>query len=93
MPAEAVLFIYKGRIMLGGMPRAILEEVWSKKTHFLQLGHTVAGFKLVDMTENHVVLSNVKTNESVVVPLTSKSGSAQPQATAPPSKPGNAGAP
>ena len=50
-------FVFKGRILMGAKQRAVLEDVTTKKTHFLQVGQAVAGFKVLDITETEVVLS------------------------------------
>lgn len=63
-------FVYKGRILVGQRPRAIVEDLTAKKTYFLEVGQAVAGFKVLDMTEKQVVLSDPQTHEDVVVSLT-----------------------
>lgn len=63
-------FIYKGHINLGKRQRAIVEDVNNHKTHFLEAGQEVAGFKVLDISENRVVLSDLQTNEEVVLSLT-----------------------
>lgn len=65
-------FAYKGRIALGQRQRAILEHLQSKKTHFLEVGQEVAGFKLLDIQETRVILSDPHTHEELIVFLTSK---------------------
>ena len=65
-------FIYKGRIQLGSRVRAVVQNVVTRKTHFLEVGQEVAGFKLLDIGEERVVLSDTQTDEEVVVTLTSK---------------------
>ena len=65
-------FIYKGRIHLGKRQRAVIEETTSKKTYFLEVGQEVAGFKVLDIQENQVVLSDPQTSKEVVVFLASK---------------------
>ena len=73
-PAKPV-FTYKGRINLGQRQRAIVEETASGKTYFLEVGQEVAGFKVLDITENRVVLSDPNTNKEVEVSLiSSKNG-------------------
>jgi len=62
-------FAYKGRLTLGRRQRAIVEDLHGGKTHFLEVGQEVAGFKVLDIAENRVVLSNLKSQEDVVVPL------------------------
>ncbi|MBI4342891.1 MAG: hypothetical protein HY599_05955 [Candidatus Omnitrophica bacterium] len=69
--------VYKGRINLGQRQRAIMEDLAAKKTYFLEVGQAVAGFKVLDITETQVVLSDPQTSEAVVVPLTSPSGRTQ----------------
>lgn len=65
-------FVYKGRVQLGAKQRAVLEETTVGKTYFLQVGQEVTGFKVLDIDEKQVLLSNLKTHEEVVVLLTSK---------------------
>jgi hypothetical protein len=67
-------FLYKGRINVGTRQRAIIEDTTAKKTYFLELGQAVAGFKVLDMAETQVVLSDPQTHENVIVPLASKGG-------------------
>jgi len=62
-------FLYKGRVMIGQTQRAVIEETTAKKTYFLQVGQEVAGFKVLDMTESQVVLSDPQTGEEVAVSL------------------------
>jgi hypothetical protein len=68
----APVFIYKGQINVGKRQRAIVEESASHKTYFLEVGQEVAGFKVLDIAENRVVLSDLATHEEVVVSLSSK---------------------
>ena len=73
VPAPAPTeWVYKGRIDLGNRQRAILEDAKTRKTHFLEVGQEVAGFKVLDIAENRVVLSDVKTGKEVAIPLASK---------------------
>ena len=65
-------FVYKGLVKLGNRQRAIVEDVTSRKTHFLEVGQEVAGFKVLDIAENRVVLSDPKTKEEIVVSVASK---------------------
>ena len=67
-PAKA-RWIYKGRIEFSKKQRAVMENAATGKTHFLEVGQEVAGFKLLDIAENQVLLSDVEKNEEVVVPL------------------------
>lgn len=69
-PAPA--FVYKGLVKLGNRQRAIVEDVTSRKTHFLEVGQEVAGFKVLDIAENRVVLSDPQTKEEIVVSVASK---------------------
>jgi len=71
-PPPSPQFIYKGRLLMGAKQRAILEEVTSKKTHFLQVGQEVAGFQVLEIADNQVVLKHSQTNEELVVSLTPK---------------------
>ena len=72
-PDEAQ-FLYKGQISVGKRQRAIMENTTTRKTHFLEVGQEVAGFKVLDITQNQVVLSNLHTHEDVVVPLVTSAG-------------------
>ena len=67
-------FVYKGRINLGKRQRAIMEDVNAHKTHFLEVGQEVAGFKVLDIAENRVVLSDLQSKEEVVVSLATTVG-------------------
>ena len=72
-PAEppAPKFIYKGRMQLGSRQRAILEDSAIQKTYFLEVGQAVANFKVLDIDEKRVLLSETQTHEEVAVPLAS----------------------
>jgi hypothetical protein len=72
--ATAPQFAYKGRIDLGSRQRAILEDQAAKKTYFLEVGQEVAGFKVLDISESQVLLSDPKSQEPLAIPLASKSG-------------------
>lgn len=67
-------FAFKGLIKLGAKSRAILEDLQAHKTYFLEVGQDVAGFKVLDIAENQVLLSDPQTHEEVVVSVTSKAG-------------------
>jgi hypothetical protein len=62
-------FVFKGRIDMGQRKRAILEDTAEGKTYFLEVGQEVAGFKVLDMTENQVILSDSHTNQEIIVSL------------------------
>jgi len=64
-------FAFKGQINLGQRKRAILEDLSAHKTYFLEVGQEVAGFKVLDIGENQVVLSDPQTREEVAVSLAS----------------------
>lgn len=66
------VFAYKGRVVMGTKQRGILEDAQQKKTFFVQVGQDVAGFHVEDIAEDHVVLVNLQTKETVNVPLASK---------------------
>jgi hypothetical protein len=68
-------FIYKGRIMLGSRQRAVVENVATRKTHFLEVGQEVAGLKVLDIAENQVLLSDPRTGSEVVLGLKQPAGS------------------
>ncbi len=51
------LFVYKGMMDWGGDKVAIIYVIESKKTKFLKLGDFVEGYKVLDITEDTVVLS------------------------------------
>jgi hypothetical protein len=70
-PPEPARFLYKGQIRMGARTRAIVENAATQKTHFLEVGQEVAGFKVLDITQTHVLVSDLKTHEDVVVPLVS----------------------
>ena len=95
-PLEAAVaaepkFVYKGQINMGQRPRAIVEETGSRKTYFLEVGQEVAGFKVLDIAENRVVLSHLQTQEEMVVSL--KPSSAQePKKSQEPPRPAPSGA-
>ena len=63
-------FIFKGRVVMGALQRAIVEDTTTKKTYFLQVGQEVAGFKVLDIQESRVILSDLKTNEELTLSLT-----------------------
>ena len=65
--------VYKGRIALGTKQRAIIENLTDKKTHFLEVGQEVAGFKVLDIAENRVVLSDEETRAEVVLSVATPS--------------------
>ena len=69
--APKAAFIYKGRVTMGQQQRAIMEDTTTKKTFFLQVGQEVAGFKVLDITQKQVLLSDPNTHEEVVVSLAS----------------------
>lgn len=62
-------FAYKGRVQLGARRRAVVEEMTAGKTYFLEVGQAVAGFKVLDIDEKRVLLSDPQTHEEVAVPL------------------------
>lgn len=70
-PPKAKL-IYKGRVVLGNRQRAILEDETTRKTHFLEIGQIVSGFKLLDIAEDQVIVSEESTGQSTILTLTSK---------------------
>ena len=73
MEAPKPEFAYRGRINMGQRQRAIMEDLRTKKTYFLEVGQVVATFKVLDITETQVLLSDPQRSETVVVPLTSPS--------------------
>ena len=62
-------FLYKGHINLGQRQRAIVEETTNGKTYFLEVGQEVAGFKVLDISQTQVVLSDTKTAQQMVIML------------------------
>lgn len=70
-------FVYKGHVSMGAKQRAIVEDVNTKKTYFLQVGQEVAGSKVLDITSQHVILSDPQSSEPITLTLTPKSTSAQ----------------
>ena len=71
-PSATPAFLYKGRVTLGTRQRAILQETTSGKTYFLEVGQAVAGFKVLDIAENRVVLSDSQTGKELSVSLSSE---------------------
>ncbi len=71
-------FAYKGRVRLGARQRAVVEETVAHKTYFLEVGQEVAGFKVLDIDEKRVLLSDLQTHEEVVVSLTSTASPVSP---------------
>lgn len=69
---SAPQFIYKGLVSLGSRQRAIVEDTTIRKTYFLEVGQEVTGFKVLDIAENRVLLSDVKTNKELVVSVAEK---------------------
>ena len=67
-------FVYKGRINVGSSRRAIVEDTTAHKTYFLEVGQEVAGFKVLDIAEKQVVLSDSQSQQELVLSLASKSG-------------------
>ena len=70
-------FVYKGHVVMGAKQRAIVEDVNTKKTYFLQVGQEVAGSKVLDITDQRVLLSDPQSSEPITLTLTPKSTSAQ----------------
>ncbi len=68
--APAAALVYKGRVSLGTIQRAIVEDGTAKKTYFLQVGQEVAGYKVLDISESEVVLSDSKSQDKLVLRLT-----------------------
>lgn len=66
------LFVYKGRVNVGKRQRAVVEETTAHKTHFLEVGQEVAGFKVLDIDETQVILSDLQTGKELTVSLASK---------------------
>ena len=64
-------FLYKGHINVGTRQRAIVEERVLRKTYFLETGQEIAGLKVLDISEDRVVLSNPTTQEEIVLSLVS----------------------
>jgi len=63
--------VFERMLATGRGARAIVEEATSGKTHFLEIGQSVAGFKVLDISESRVVLSDPQTGEEVVVSVVS----------------------
>ena len=66
-PPPAPIFVLKGIVAMGSVRRAILEDASAKKTYFLQVGQEVAGFKVLDIDESRVILSDLNTQKQMVV--------------------------
>lgn len=69
---NAPQFVYKGLVTLGAKRRGIVEDTTTRKTYFLEVGQEVTGFKVLDIAENRVLLSDLKTHEEVVVSMSEK---------------------
>ena len=82
-------FAYKGGVKLGKRQRAIVEDVANHKTYFLEVGQEVTGFKVLDIDDKRVLLSDLRANTEVEVRLATAASSA-PQKDAPP-RPGAQG--
>ena len=82
-PPKSLVFTYKGRVSIGGQERSIMQETTTKKTYFLQVGQAVAEFKVLDITQNQVVLSNLTTHEELVVSLASSAPPKKEMPTSP----------
>jgi hypothetical protein len=65
-------FAFKGRVVMGSKQRGVLEDRRKKKTHLVQVGQEIEGFTVVEIAEDHVVLSNAETAEQLNIPLASK---------------------
>mgnify|MGYP001559193147 CR=1 FL=1 len=65
--ASSPLFVYKGHIAVGKASRAILEETRTKQTYFAQPGQSVAGFLILEVTEERVVLQPPNGAEPIVL--------------------------
>lgn len=74
---EQVMLRFKGLIQLGTRQRAIIENSGEGKTHFLEVGQGVAGYKLLDIAESQVLLSDVNTGEEVTLFRASESAPAK----------------
>ncbi len=66
------VLVYKGHLNLGNRQRAIVEDTASRKTYFLEVGQEVAGFKVLDITETQVIVSNLQTREELALSLSAK---------------------
>ena len=75
-PPQPVLR-FKGRILLGQKQRAVLEDLTAKKTYFLEVGQEVAGYKVLDIAENRVLLSDPQKNEEVALFLAPEGSKSQ----------------
>jgi hypothetical protein len=62
-------FVYKGRILMGNSERAILEDLTTGKTYFLQVGQEVEGHKVLDILDTAVVLLPVFSKEPITLNL------------------------
>lgn len=51
-------WLYKGAMTLGGQRRAVIEDVKSGDTKFVQVGDALGELKVLDIIEDRVVLSN-----------------------------------
>jgi len=72
-PPPPAQFVFKGRVSMGTTQRAVLEDLTTHKTYFLQVGQEVAGFKVLDIEENRVLLSDLHKQEELTIALTQSS--------------------
>jgi len=91
-PPPPALFMYKGRVQMGSKERAVLEDATSKKTYFVEPSQKIAGFEVLEILEDRVVLSNLQTGEALTVQLSAKESAKsqkkdQPKAQGPSTKP------
>lgn len=76
-------FAYKGGVNLGKRQRAIVEDIANHKTHFLEVGQEVAGFKVLDIDDKRVLLSDLRANIEIEVWLAAAASSAPRKGTPP----------
>ena len=55
-PAEATLR-FRGRVVLGGRQMAVIESTDAHETFFVGVGQEIQGLKVVDITEERVIVS------------------------------------
>ena len=67
-PPAASLYLYRGRILMGGKQLAIIESVASKDTVFVAVGQELDGLKVVDIAEERVVLSKPPDQQVILRP-------------------------
>lgn len=57
VPPKREIFVYKGRAVIGGEQKVVIEEVESGEVYFVGEGDMVGDYKLIEIGEKEVTLS------------------------------------